>query len=85
MNIEKLSDKSISRGCIVLENRDMLKLLGFVRKNRTPVIISNNFKDIKLISAKCTKPDIRAVDGTVSYRITSSGLSSSDVLYQVLK
>lgn len=42
----RLSNIHISRGCIILENKDLIKLMGLVKKNFTPIIITSSSKKL---------------------------------------
>jgi murein L,D-transpeptidase YafK len=84
-DVERLSNKSASRGCIILENKEILKLHKMIRINKTPIIITKKFKDIKFVSNDCTNPEVVVNDNGLRYKVTSSGLASSNVLYQFLE
>lgn len=83
-DIERLADKSVSGGCIVLDNKEILKLHKMIRVNKTPIIITNNFDDVKILSSNCKTPEITVNDNELRYKVTSSGLPASNVLYQVI-
>jgi len=83
-NIERLADKSASRGCIVLENKEILKLYKNIHANKTPIIVTNSFEDVKILPNVCKTQEISAIDKGLRYKVTSSGRPASNVLYQVL-
>ncbi len=83
-NIERLADKSASRGCIVLDNKEILKLYKMIKVNKTPIIIANRFDDVKILPSNCRTQEIRVNDNGIRYKVTSSGLPASNVLYQVI-
>lgn len=48
----RLSNINTSRGCIIIENKDLIKLMGLVKKNLTPIIIISNLKKLNYSYSK---------------------------------
>ncbi|MEI6092479.1 MAG: L,D-transpeptidase family protein [bacterium] len=85
-DIERLSNKKSTLGCIILENEDLLKLINNnkISVNKTPIIIINKFDDVRLLGSDIKQLTIEANDGTVKYRVTIAGLEKPSILYERL-
>jgi murein L,D-transpeptidase YafK len=44
---EKIIKKNLSRGCIVMSNKDIIFISNYIISNKTPIIILDSFKDIE--------------------------------------
>lgn len=44
---EKILKKNLSRGCIVMSNKDIIFISNYIISNKTPIIILDSFNDIE--------------------------------------
>ena len=86
---EKLSDKNITKGCIIMENTNITQLVKLIRIMKTPVVIIASLKDIKLEKNDTDRSFLVFNSGPEKYKVTidtSAGLEkNAKVLYEGIK
>ncbi|MFH1223854.1 MAG: L,D-transpeptidase family protein [Pseudomonadota bacterium] len=83
-NIENLSGKNATAGCIILKNTDIVELTKIMRPMVTPVVIAERFNDVKFNSSEVKTPVLNVSLGDIKYRVTAGLEKSSNVLYERL-
>lgn len=81
-DVQRMSDKNVTNGCIILKNPDLMELVKDLRPMRTPIVIVDAFNDVKF-----TNSDVRTVYAEArgdkwKYKVTAELEKSPNVLYE---
>jgi len=83
-DIEKLSGKNITKGCIILKNTDLTEFIKNIRPMLTPIVIVDRFDEVKLSNTVVNTPYAVVQIDKVRYRVTAGLEKSENVLYERL-
>lgn len=83
--LTRLGSKGATNGCLILDNASLLKLVGLMRLNQVPIIISDDFDKITINAVDSKKVEIRAQDGATEYLVSTGLEKSKDIVYEVIK
>ncbi len=81
----RLGPKTSTRGCIILQNPDLLKLIRFIRLKEVPILIIGDNDKVSVVPSKTDGTYVTVLDGSLKYKVSTGLEKSKDIVYEEIK
>ncbi len=80
----RLGPKTSTRGCIIMQNDKLLKLIKLIKLKKTPIIIADSKDTVRIKTANNTSSTVIQY-GPLKFKISTGLEKSTDIVYEELK